>query len=117
MKVDIADLRQRLNYIDQSNPTLAVSNAIGYEINEALNELESRRLASNELEALQEENRRLRNDFARLTEIKDRLIIAGNCMRDELIERTETTSFKKWFKNLHPETIESVTITLRKKEN
>lgn len=127
MKVDIADLRERVNRFHERSSI----DEFRFQVNEALNELEELRRYRNNVRTTETENLRLTQDLARITEIKDRqvrelrelrshirnLIDAGNLMRDELTGHTETTSFKKWFKNLHPETIESVTITLRKKEN
>lgn len=125
MKVNISDLRVNLNNYSGA----PVYDSIRYEMNEALNELETRRLASNEQEAVREENKRLRNDLTRITKIKDSLIVRlreqvafyqeerSNCDCDPLNEPQEKTPFETWFKKLHPETIESVTITLRKKEN
>lgn len=113
MKVFIEELRVKLNQCAEGT----AYTEFAYELNEALNELETRRRASDESKRKDREIARLTEALARTERHIVTLINAGNAMRDELNNRTETTSFKKWFKNLHPETIESVTITLRKKEN
>lgn len=113
MKVDIGYLSQRLGLfareqmISSSSPE---ANIIA-EIFEALNELEAKRHDDRSWDQLNADIVKYRDMLTRKELEVERL--------NGIIEsmRTETSPFETWFKNLHPETIESVTITLRKKEN
>lgn len=133
MKVDIDNLRQHVNefiasyrIVGTNSPDAVMFSAIY----DALNELELHRTTRRNFDTqLEANNAQLRADLTRITKIKDSLIVRlreqvafyqeerSNCDCDPLNEPQEKTPFETWFKNLHPETIESITFNLRKKEN
>lgn len=129
MKVVISELRERVNNFHEGSSV----HELGFQVNEALNELELHRATRRNFDTqLEANNAQLRADLARITEIKDRQIEElrelrlqvdyyqeerANCDCHPLNNLYEGSPFAVWFAQHHQETIESITFNLRKKEN
>lgn len=111
MKVDIEELKYQFTCLHSDGPPCDMHTRL----HEALNELEESRrlifkLRENNIDGVKE-----RNEYRDMLARKELEIERLNGIIETM--RTETSPFETWFNNHHPETIESITFKLRKKES
>lgn len=118
MKVDIEELKYLFTCLHSEGPPCDMH----ARLHEALNELEELRADNQRQQSVIQSKDHEIGDL-KVDRSKYRDMLARKELEIErlngIIEtmRTETSPFETWFKNHHPETIESITFTLRKKES